>query len=213
MYKVWGLAYFVLLISSSFHSRVLQWSVPRSRELENLVSWIDLYLTLHALAWVTASYRSCLLSSLFAFCSVSLSPSSSSLPFSFSLILIVFPLLLLSSFLSPSFFFLVHSLSFVPLLHPSPPSVRVNPYCEVIVDGQKSGNLRTESVRRSDTPEWDEEFTLYVWGRGWGLIRCSDTPEWNDEFAVYVWERGWGLEWSSSPPHAVCWLLPVTHSY
>ena len=72
---------------------------------------------------------------------------------------------------------------------PSPsPSVHVNPYCEVIVDGQKSGNLRTETIRRSDSPEWDEEFTVYVWG------------------------RGWGLEWSLLPTHAVCWLL-VTHSY
>ncbi len=38
---------------------------------------------------------------------------------------------------------------------------RHNPYCEVIVDGQK-GNIRTDTKKKTTTPEWDEEFTVYV---------------------------------------------------
>ena len=39
--------------------------------------------------------------------------------------------------------------------------VRCNPYCEVTVDGQK-GNIRTDVKKKTSTPEWDEEFTMYV---------------------------------------------------
>jgi len=39
---------------------------------------------------------------------------------------------------------------------------RLNPYCEVVVDGQK-GNVRTDTKKKTLTPEWDEEFTMYVY--------------------------------------------------
>ena len=38
-------------------------------------------------------------------------------------------------------------------------SVRCNPYCEVIVDGQR-GNIKTEVLKKTTHPVWDEEFTL-----------------------------------------------------
>lgn len=37
--------------------------------------------------------------------------------------------------------------------------VRCNPYCEVVVDGQK-GNIKTEVLKKTTQPVWDEEFTL-----------------------------------------------------
>ena len=51
----------------------------------------------------------------------------------------------------------------------------MNPYCEVIVDGQRSANLRTEALKRTDTPEWDEEFTVYVRERGgtYGIVQLA----------------------------------------
>ena len=36
---------------------------------------------------------------------------------------------------------------------------RFNTYCEVVVDGQKHGNLRTDVVKKTVNPTWDEEFT------------------------------------------------------
>ena len=44
----------------------------------------------------------------------------------------------------------------VPLLYLG----RYNTFCEVIVDGQKHGNLKTEVVKKTASPEWDEEFTV-----------------------------------------------------
>ena len=41
-------------------------------------------------------------------------------------------------------------------------TARYNSYCEVVVDGQKHGNLRTEVIKKSTTPTWDDEFTAYV---------------------------------------------------
>ena len=38
-------------------------------------------------------------------------------------------------------------------------SVRCNPYCEVVVDGQR-GNMSTEVLKKTTHPIWDEEFTL-----------------------------------------------------
>uniref|UniRef100_A0A1X7TSC3 E3 ubiquitin-protein ligase n=2 Tax=Amphimedon queenslandica TaxID=400682 RepID=A0A1X7TSC3_AMPQE len=37
-----------------------------------------------------------------------------------------------------------------------------NTFCEVIVDGQKHGNLKTDVCKKTSTPEWDEEFTALV---------------------------------------------------
>ena len=48
---------------------------------------------------------------------------------------------------------------FLASLLPYP--VRANPYCEVVVDGQK-GNIRTDIKKKTSTPEWDEEFTMWV---------------------------------------------------
>ena len=44
-------------------------------------------------------------------------------------------------------------------------TVRCNPYCEVIIDGQK-GNIRTDIKKKTAAPVWDEEFTMY------GLFHC-----------------------------------------
>ncbi|XP_064393564.1 NEDD4-like E3 ubiquitin-protein ligase WWP2 [Halichondria panicea] len=38
---------------------------------------------------------------------------------------------------------------------------RCNPFCEVVVDGQK-GNIKTDVLKKTATPNWDEEFTLLV---------------------------------------------------
>lgn len=40
------------------------------------------------------------------------------------------------------------------------------------MDGQK-GNIRTDVKKKTATPEWDEEFTMYVlcvWGGGRSLL-------------------------------------------
>ena len=41
-----------------------------------------------------------------------------------------------------------------------PTLARVNPYCEVIVDGQKDGQLKTEVKKKCPNPLWDDEFTV-----------------------------------------------------
>ncbi len=38
---------------------------------------------------------------------------------------------------------------------------RCNPFCEVVVDGQK-GNIKTDVQKKTTAPNWDEEFTLWV---------------------------------------------------
>ena len=89
---------------------------------------------------------------------------SSSEPFSFFF-------LSLSFFLSPSLFFSLTlffslSLSLFFLSFSFSLSVllcsvsRTNPFCEVIIDGLKEGSLRTETLRKNASPQWDDEFTV-----------------------------------------------------
>lgn len=35
----------------------------------------------------------------------------------------------------------------------------MNTLCEVVVDGQKQGQLKTEVIKKTSSPEWDDEFT------------------------------------------------------
>ena len=57
-----------------------------------------------------------------------------------------------------------------PSLSPSPSLslplsllvARCNPYCEVVIDGQKEASLRTEALRKTASPDWDDEFTVSV---------------------------------------------------
>ncbi|CAI8056242.1 NEDD4-like E3 ubiquitin-protein ligase WWP1, partial [Geodia barretti] len=39
---------------------------------------------------------------------------------------------------------------------------RTSPFCEVVIDGQKEASLRTETLRKTATPQWDDEFTVLV---------------------------------------------------
>lgn len=90
-------------------------------------------------------------------------------------------------------------------------SVRCNPYCEVIVDGQR-GNIKTEVLKKTTRPIWDEEFTLWVYkawsyknwpvlssaigdvtiGRGSGLKFCMlcSWLMWCSYECTYIWVLG-----------------------
>ena len=84
---------------------------------------------------------------------------------------ITLPSVVFHSLLQPSHYLYLSIPSHYPpphltisIPHTSTPPLmtgRFNPYCEVIIDDQKS-NVRTDTLKNTLNPKWNEEFTVYV---------------------------------------------------